>query len=109
MNDSRAPFFGPSSLHSYLVCFEVSLALQFALSSQAKDGVIVVHLIHAIPGTCDVLIHALTQTTKEVLLQEVGPSQCSKLVDPSFEPRCLLLEFKLTASATHHALLPLNF
>ena len=109
MNDSQVPFFSPSSLHSYLVYFEVSLALQFASSSQAKDEVIVVHLIHAIPGTCDVLIHALTQTTKEVPLQEVGPSQCSKLVDPSFEPRCLLLEFKLTASATHHALLPLSF
>ena len=83
MNDSQVPFSGPSSSHSYLVYFEVDLALRFALNSQAKLGVIVVHLIHVILRKCDVLIRDLTQTTKEVLLQEVGSSQNFKHEDLS--------------------------
>ena len=90
------------------MCSRVNLALRLALSSQANVGVTVVRLTRVIPGTCDALIHALTQT-EEALLQEVGSFQCFKPMDLSFEPICLLLDFKLAASATHIALLSLNF
>ena len=108
MSDFQVPFFGPSSLHSYLVCFRVGLALQLVLSSQATVGMTVVHLTRVILETFGVQIHALTQT-KEALLQEVGWCLSFKLVDPSFEPIYLLLEFKLTVFATLLGLSLQNF
>ena len=90
------------------MCSRVNLALRFALSSQANVEVSAVRLTRVIPETCDALIRALIQT-KEALLQEVGSPQCFKPMDLNFESRCLLLGFKLAASATHTALLSLNF